>query len=91
MPLSRSIGVKQVQETINLVITHNGEEWVAENEGIIFIGKTLDELDSHIRQKLLKTGYKKATINMFFDSRTIPVWIRQYASHYFNRTIFLDQ
>jgi hypothetical protein len=79
-----------MQETINLVITHNGEEWIAENEGIIFIGKTLNELDDHIKQKLLKTGYKKFIVNMFFDSQTIPVWIRQYASHYFNRTIFLD-
>ena len=86
MTISHSIGVKE----INLVISHNGKEWIAENEGIIFSGKTLNELDDHIKQKLLKTGYKKAIVNMFFDSQTIPVWIRQYASHYFNRTIFLD-
>ena len=79
-----------MQETINLVITHNGEEWIAENEGNVFIGKTLNELDDHIKQKLLKTGYKKVIVNMFFDSQTIPAWIRQYASHYFNRTIYLD-
>lgn len=79
-----------MQETINLVITHNGDEWIAENEGIIFIGKTLNDLDDHIKQQSLKTGHKKIIVNMFFDSQTIPTWIRQYASHYFNRTIFLD-
>ena len=82
--------VKNVRETINLVITHNGDEWIAGNEGIVFAGKTLDELDEHIKQKLLKIGYKKVIVNMFFDSQTIPVWMKQYASHYFNRTIFLD-
>ncbi len=79
-----------MQSTIDLVITWSDEEWVAKNDDISASGRTLDELDERIKGQLAKMGHRKAIVNMFFDSLTIPVWIRQYASHYFNRTLHID-
>ncbi|MFQ5937410.1 MAG: DUF5395 family protein, partial [Acidiferrobacterales bacterium] len=54
-------------------------------------GQTLPDLDEDLRRVLCDWGKfpKGSTVTVFmgFDYDTIPTWIRQYASHYFNRYV----
>ena len=77
--------------TFDLVITRCGEEWAARNDDISATGRTIDELDERIKNRLAELGHGKAVVNMFFDSLSLPVWMRQYASHYFNRSIYIEE
>lgn len=75
-------------------LIHDGDAWVASNETITARGRTLEELDESLVSALRKTGRftkgSKVSVFMGFDFSTIPMWLRQYASHYFNRCITVD-
>ena len=72
-------------------IVHNGSFWVAENESFAARGRTLEELDrellSAIRQSSRGENSEQIQIRMTFDGSSLPEWIRQYSSHYFNRVV----
>ncbi len=76
---------------IELTITHDGIDWVAENRDLRVTAPTLEELDRRIEACLIRTGKlgpgEQRKVFMAFDNDTIPQWIRQYAPHYFNRII----
>jgi hypothetical protein len=79
---------------IELTIRHTGQNWVADNELLRVAAPTLDKLDDQLKiilkeKKLHKKG-TKTTICMYFDNSTIPQWIRQYAQHYFNRVLVVE-
>jgi hypothetical protein len=70
---------------VELVVSHNGKNWVAKNESLTAEAPTLDELDIEVRQHFKNSN--EARVLMAFDNSTIPQWMRQYAQHYFNRVI----
>ncbi len=77
-----------------MVIRHDGKNWVVENGEIRFAAPTLDDLDQGLgrimkQRGLLKKGETKEVF-MAFDSSSIPQWIRQYACHYFNRIVKVE-
>lgn len=79
---------------IGFKITHNGKDWVVENRLLTASSATLDDLDKRVgallREKgLIKEG-ERAEIVMEFDNSTIPQWIRQYSSHYFDRIVKIE-
>ena len=72
-------------------IVHDGSFWVAENESFTARGRTLEELDrellSAIRQSPRGEDSEQIQIRMTYDGSSLPEWIRQYSSHYFNRIV----
>lgn len=82
-----------MKSDIDMVIVHDGEKWIARNDAIEAVGRTLPELDADLVQNLRRAGgYQGRVLTVFmgFDFATIPTWIRQYASHYFNRVIRVE-
>jgi hypothetical protein len=79
---------------IQLTIRHNGHNWLADNDSLSVSAPTLDKLDHQLKillkkRKIHKEGTKTRII-MFYDNSTIPQWIRQYAQHYFNRILEIE-
>ena len=80
---------------LEMVLTHDGRDWVSRNDeqGIRVKGETLGALDAALMAALAarpEYAGRKVCVAMRFDNATIPTWIRQYASHYFNRLVELD-
>ncbi len=78
---------------LELVITHDGQGWLARNEAVVASGATLPELDASLAAALGERDEfagRRVTVFMGFDFDTMPTWMRQYASHYFNRYVRLD-
>jgi hypothetical protein len=72
-------------------LIHDGRNWIATGESFVATGSTLHELDNDVRRHLMEgrqfDNQNVVTVFMGFDYSTIPTWIRQYATHYFNRYI----
>lgn len=78
-------------EVINFDVYHDGKMWVAENDELRVVAKTLDKLDENIKSKLRKTKKGKVKVTMELNYRkNLPHWMWQYHPYYFYRTIFLD-
>ncbi|MCK4391026.1 MAG: DUF5395 family protein [Desulfobacterales bacterium] len=79
---------------IEFIVSHDGKNWIARNDELFAEAATLEELDNTLRNLVKQKGYvekrKKLEIFMAFDNSTIPVWMRQYAQHYFNRIIRVE-
>ncbi len=79
---------------LEVTLIHDGEAWVARNGDLEARGRTLPELDADLKRAMQACGEfeegSKVTVFMGFDYDTIPTWIRQYASHYFNRYVFVN-
>ena len=75
-------------------LIHDGDRWIAHHQSFQACGKTLLELDQDVARCLLDEQLFRdnahVTVFMVFDYDCIPTWIRQYASHYFNRYVRLD-
>ncbi|MFV2055054.1 MAG: DUF5395 family protein [Thiohalomonadales bacterium] len=79
---------------LEFALTHDGEQWLCRNDFFIASGKSMLELDMDIRRVLINCGnYEQGSqikVFMGFDFDTIPTWLRQYHTHYFNRTVTID-
>ena len=78
---------------LNLSLWHDGKYWIAENGQLKVSARELVDLDQKILEsvrelKLFPVG-TDLDVYMCFDQTVIPEWIRQYANHYFNRSITL--
>ncbi len=77
-----------------MTMVHDGKRWLARNGTIEASGSTLEELDENLKALIISNDkYKHATsvtVFMGFDYSTIPTWIRQYHTHYFNRYVTFD-
>ncbi|WP_025041140.1 DUF5395 domain-containing protein [Nitrosospira briensis] len=75
-------------------LVHDGVNWIAYHQSFEACGETLLKLDQELIRCLLDRQLFPenihVTVFMVFDYNCIPTWIRQYASHYFNRYIRLD-
>jgi hypothetical protein len=72
-------------------IVHDGSFWIAENESLAARGQTLEELDRELliairKSRRIEDG-EQLQIRMTFDGSSLPEWVRQYSSHYFNRIV----
>ncbi|HDO22524.1 MAG TPA: hypothetical protein ENH38_09340 [Nitrospirae bacterium] len=79
---------------MDMVIRHDGKNWVVENDKLTLSAPTIDGIDEKVRtfmrqNELVKKG-DKSKVRMLFDNSTIPQWIRQYGQHYFNRVIEVE-
>ncbi len=78
-------------EELRLSLWHDGTHWIASNKDITFRGGSLEELDQRVRSYVLSSGTttkgEAVRVYMYYDDRTIPQWIRQYAQHYFDRVL----
>lgn len=76
---------------IELSLIHDGEFWIGRNQTLEVKGTTISELDDDLERGLRESGdyAPGARVNVFmgYDFDTFPTWLRQYHSHYFNRTI----
>jgi len=79
---------------VNVRLIHDGSRWIAGNETISASGETFDELDDGVARALRDSGAfppgSKVMVFMGFDFDTIPTWLRQYHTHYFNRRIVVE-
>jgi len=79
---------------IELVLVHDGNLWVCSNDTITARGDTIKELDHDIQRLLRESGNythgSQVRVFMGFDFDSLPTWLRQYHTHYFNRTVTLD-
>jgi hypothetical protein len=79
---------------IEMSLCHDGDLWVCHNEAMQAKGSTLLDLDREIQRALQESGeYLKGSrvrVFMGFDFDTIPTWLRQYHTHYFNRTVTVE-
>lgn len=76
---------------MDVVITHDGRNWIIENDCLRLASPTLDQLDAELASLMRSQGMVKkghtAKVFMGFDNATIPEWIRPFAQHYFNRVV----
>lgn len=80
---------------IELIITHDGKNWIAKSSELSAKGSSLEQLDNNLKKIVEERGLfdadKKIDLFMFFDNFTIPQWIRQYSQHYFNRILRVEK
>lgn len=80
-------------EPIELVLEHDGHDWLAYGAGIEARAGSLPELDRTLARRLAAMADCPAatvTVHMRFNRASLPVWMRQYMAHYFNRTVHLQ-
>ncbi|MCP3867143.1 MAG: hypothetical protein GY703_03425 [Gammaproteobacteria bacterium] len=79
---------------IELSLVHDGKYWVGRNASLEVKGVTIPELDEDLKRGLRESGdYAPGTalhVFMGFDYDTFPTWLRQYHTHYFNRTVLVS-
>lgn len=77
---------------IELVLEHDGDDWLVHGHGIEARGATLTALDRALAGSLAHADLPAdpLIVHMRFNRRSLPHWVRQYTSHYFNRTIRLS-
>jgi hypothetical protein len=76
------------------MVSHDGRNWIARNDFLCAEAPTLQSLDNELRRLVKEKGYleagKKLDLFLAFDNSTIPVWMRQYGQHYFNRIVRVE-
>ncbi len=79
------------RKTIEMILDHDGSNWILSNERLTVAAGTLDELDRKIERALKEDleREKKLDIFMAFNNEVIPMWMRPYMNHYFNRILEL--
>ncbi len=78
-------------KTLDMTLTHDGKNWIASNKTIKLAASSLGELDRKIENALRDEFVDNKRLNVFmaFDNEAIPMWIRPYMNHYFNRILVL--
>ncbi len=82
-----------MKRDLELTLAFEADRWIARGPGVTASGHTLAELDADVARALRAAGrYRNGRVTVFmgFDFDTLPVWMRQYAAHYFNRTLRLE-
>ena len=68
---------------IELIVTHDGKNWIARNDVLCAEAPTLEKLDNELKKQVKEKGCfeksKKLDLFMAFDNSTIPRWMRQYS------------
>jgi hypothetical protein len=76
---------------IEFIVSHDGENWIAEKGDLRAEARTLAHLDQEVRRLLEEEGTLRSgamlEVLMAFDTASIPRWLHQYQQHYFNRIL----
>jgi hypothetical protein len=79
---------------LELILVHDGRHWVVHNDNLVAKGEEFEALDADLKRVLLESSTflpgERVTVFMGFDFDTIPTWLRQYHTHYFNRFVTVD-
>ncbi len=88
--LSRAKTRKQVR-TIEMVLDHDGSNWLVSNDRLRLSASSLEELDRMVEAAMEPELAREKSIHVFmtFNNEVIPMWIRPYMNHYFNRILEL--
>ena len=86
---------KEAMKTdLELSLVHDGRQWVVSNDNLVAKGEEFEALDADLKRVLLESSTflpgERVTVHMGFDFDTIPTWLRQYHTHYFNRIVTVD-
>jgi hypothetical protein len=73
--------------TPEISLTHRNGRWRAQGLGgaLDFEHADLRALEALIEASLARQGERCAVVR--FDTESLPVWLRQYQTHYFNYTL----
>lgn len=82
---------KKQTKTIEMILDHDGTNWRLSNEQLSVAAESLDELDRMIEKAFKTDLVREKSLNIFmtFNNEVIPMWIRPYMNHYFNRILEL--
>ncbi|UCE88654.1 MAG: DUF5395 domain-containing protein [Pseudomonadota bacterium] len=79
---------------LEMNLIHDGRDWIVRSEKLEARGENFADLDEDLKRTLRDSGdYPQGshlTVFMGFDFDTIPTWLRQYHTHYFNRFVAVD-
>ncbi len=79
------------KKTVEMILDHDGKNWIVSNSSITLAAPSLDVLDRRLEQALKEELREGQSLNVFmsFNNEVIPMWIRPYMNHYFNRILEL--
>lgn len=77
--------------TIEVMIDHDGCNWVISGNNLRISARDLDDIDRQLEIVLQPqlAGGKRIDVIMTTNNEIIPEWMRPYMSHYFNRHLEL--
>jgi len=79
---------------LDLKLSHDGKRWVACNAMLEAQGEDFLQLDAALTEQLRARAEfpagSRVRVFMGFDFDTLPRWMRQYQSHYFNRYVTIE-
>ncbi len=78
---------------LDFILSYRLNRWHAQGNGLTLVGDDLLELESMIERELQSHPdihlEDPSHVNMRFDISTLPRWLRQYQSHYFNYVLIV--
>lgn len=82
---------REKKKTIEMILDHDGHNWIVSNQNITLAASSLDELDRMVETALQPEIKEEQSLDVFmaFNNEVIPMWIRPYMNHYFNRILEL--
>ncbi len=77
--------------TVEMQLDHDGNNWIASNNWLTLAAPSLDELDRKVEQAFAREIDSGVPIEVFMcsNNEVIPMWMRPYMNHYFNRILEL--
>jgi hypothetical protein len=79
------------KEIVEMILNHDGKNWIVSNDSLTLSAPSLNELDRKVEEALGKNIPDGQSLDVFmsFDNEVIPMWMRPYMNHYFNRILEL--
>jgi hypothetical protein len=74
-----------------MVLDQDVKIWSVSNDSLCLAAESLDKLDLKVERALETELQDGSTLEVFmsFNNEVIPMWIRPYMNHYFNRILEL--
>jgi hypothetical protein len=82
---------KSTSRTIEMILDHDGKNWIVSNASLTLSAPSLDELDRKLETAMAHDLARERSLNVFMscNNEVIPMWMRPYMNHYFNRILEL--
>ncbi|GEM_PF-292964 len=82
---------KKKRKMVEMILDHDGKNWIVSNGTIKVSAPSLESLDKKVEQAMEQELENQKSIDIFmsFNNEVIPMWIRPYMNHYFNRILEL--
>lgn len=81
----------QAIPTIEVMLDHDGRNWIVSGSGLNVQAQELDDIDRQLEAALQPRLDREGKLHIFMTSNNelIPEWMRPYMNHYFNRQLEL--